>query len=77
MTPQGLVKSMNRYLSTMSEPIRTHQGVIDKYIGDSSWPIGDLLDRSSRWPLAPSGSANKVGREAEAHHQAPRDGTET
>jgi hypothetical protein len=35
MTPQGLVKAMNRYLSTMSEPIRTHQGVIDKYIGDS------------------------------------------
>ena len=25
MTPQGLVKVMNRYLSTMSEPIRAHQ----------------------------------------------------
>jgi class 3 adenylate cyclase len=34
MTPQGLVKVMNRYLSTMSEPIRTHRGIIDKYIGD-------------------------------------------
>ena len=35
MTPQGLVKVMNRYLSTMSEPIRAHQGIIDKYIGDA------------------------------------------
>ena len=26
---------MNRYLSTMSEPIRIHQGIIDKYIGDA------------------------------------------
>ena len=35
MTPQGLMKVMNRYLSTMSEPIRRHGGVIDKYIGDA------------------------------------------
>jgi len=35
MTPQGLVKVMNRYLSTMSEPIRRYSGVIDKYIGDA------------------------------------------
>jgi adenylate cyclase len=35
MTPQGLVKVMNRYLSTMSEPIRTQGGIIDKYIGDA------------------------------------------
>lgn len=35
MTPQGLVKVMNRYLSTMSTPIRANGGVIDKYIGDA------------------------------------------
>jgi class 3 adenylate cyclase len=35
MTPQGLVKVMNRYFSTMSAPIRAHQGIIDKYIGDA------------------------------------------
>lgn len=35
MTPQGLVKVMNRYLTTMSEPIRGHRGIIDKYIGDT------------------------------------------
>ncbi len=34
MTPQGLVKVMNCYLSIMSEPIRTNRGIIDKYIGD-------------------------------------------
>lgn len=35
MTPQGLVKVMNRYFSLMSEPIRARGGVLDKYIGDS------------------------------------------
>jgi class 3 adenylate cyclase len=35
MTPQGLVKVMNRYFSTMSAPIREHEGIIDKYIGDA------------------------------------------
>lgn len=34
MTPQGLVKVMNRYLSIMSEPIRSNRGIIDKYICD-------------------------------------------
>ncbi len=33
-TPQGLVKIMNLYLSTMSEPIHEELGIIDKYIGD-------------------------------------------
>jgi class 3 adenylate cyclase len=35
VTPQGLLKVMNRYLSMMSEPIRNHRGIIDKYIGDA------------------------------------------
>jgi class 3 adenylate cyclase len=35
VTPQGLVKIMNCYLSTMSEPIRERRGIIDKYIGDA------------------------------------------
>ena len=35
VTPQGLVKLMNHYLSTMSAPIRKHKGIIDKYIGNS------------------------------------------
>ncbi len=35
MTPQGLVKVMNHFLSAMSEQIRSNHGVIDKYIGDA------------------------------------------
>ena len=35
MTPQGLVKVMNRYFSTMSAPIQANGGIIDKYIGDA------------------------------------------
>lgn len=35
MTPQGLVRVMNRYLSIMSEPIHDRHGIIDKYIGDA------------------------------------------
>ncbi|MDB5707719.1 MAG: adenylate/guanylate cyclase protein [Sphingomonas bacterium] len=34
LTPTSLVKLINRHLSLVSEPIREHQGVIDKYIGD-------------------------------------------
>jgi class 3 adenylate cyclase len=35
VTPRGLVKIMNLYLSTMSAPIHEHRGIIDKYIGDA------------------------------------------
>lgn len=35
MTPQGLVKVINCYLTAMSKPIRDHSGIIDKYIGDA------------------------------------------
>jgi adenylate cyclase len=35
MTPQGLVKVTNHYLSSMSGPIRAQRGIIDKYIGDA------------------------------------------
>ncbi|HEY0911188.1 MAG TPA: adenylate/guanylate cyclase domain-containing protein, partial [Bradyrhizobium sp.] len=35
MTPQGLVKVMNHFLTAMSEQIRNNHGVIDKYIGDA------------------------------------------
>jgi adenylate cyclase len=35
VTPQGLVKVMNHYLSSMSGPVRAQRGIIDKYIGDA------------------------------------------
>jgi adenylate cyclase len=35
MTPDALVHILNRYFEVMSGPIRTHNGIIDKYIGDA------------------------------------------
>lgn len=35
MTPAGLVAVLNRYLTVLSDPIRRHNGIIDKYIGDA------------------------------------------
>src|SRR5882757_5349727 len=34
MTPAALVTVLNRYMTVMSEPVRRHNGIIDKYIGD-------------------------------------------
>ena len=34
MTPAALVTVLNRYMTVMSEPIRRHRGIIDKYLGD-------------------------------------------
>ncbi len=64
-TPQGLVKVMNRYLSTMSEPIRHHGGIIDKYIGDAImayWgpPFVDQADQGRLACLAALDMAGKV-----------------
>ena len=57
MTPQGLVKVMNRYFSIMSAPIRDHRGIIDKYIGDAImayWgpPFADDADQARLASLA-------------------------
>jgi adenylate cyclase len=35
LTPDAAVRFLNRYFSMMSEVIRTRQGIVDKYIGDS------------------------------------------
>jgi class 3 adenylate cyclase len=34
MTPPALVTVVNSYLTLMSDPVRRHNGIIDKYIGD-------------------------------------------
>ncbi len=34
LTPTGLVKLINRYLTLASEPITRHHGVVDKFLGD-------------------------------------------
>jgi adenylate cyclase len=35
MTPAALVTVLNRYMTVMSQPVRHHSGIIDKYIGDA------------------------------------------
>ena len=40
VTPVALVNVVNRYLSTMSEPIRRSGGIIDKYVGDAIMAFG-------------------------------------
>jgi class 3 adenylate cyclase len=34
MTPAALVNVLNRYMTVMSESVRRHNGIIDKYLGD-------------------------------------------
>ena len=67
MTPhRELVKVMNRYLSTMSEPIRAQQGIIDKYIGDAImayWgpPFTDEADEARLACLAAIDMMDRIG----------------
>jgi adenylate cyclase len=73
MTPQGLVKVMNRYLSVMSEPIRGHRGIIDKYIGDAImayWgpPFVDELEQSG---FACAAAIEMVSRVANLRKELP------
>lgn len=35
LTPQALVRVVNRYFTIMSAPVRENNGIIDKYIGDA------------------------------------------
>jgi class 3 adenylate cyclase len=73
MTPQGLVKVMNRYLSIMSEPIRSNRGIIDKYIGDgimAYWgpPFVDEADHARFACLA---ALEMIGRIATLRREIP------
>jgi class 3 adenylate cyclase len=66
VTPQGLVKVMNRYLSIMSAPIRSQRGIIDKYIGDAImayWgaPFVDEADQAQLACLAAIDMLERVG----------------
>lgn len=35
LTPENVLNLLNAYFTTMSKPIRNHEGVIDKFIGDA------------------------------------------
>ena len=51
LTPDAAVRFLNRYFSMMSEVVRSRQGIVDKYIGDSVmafWgpPFTDAADHA-------------------------------
>ncbi|MBX9830178.1 MAG: HAMP domain-containing protein [Xanthobacteraceae bacterium] len=73
VTPQGLVKVMNRYLSTMSEPIRHHRGIIDKYIGDAIMAYWGppFVEEADQARLACLAAIDMVGRVATLRKEIP------
>src|SRR3984957_18463253 len=73
VTPQGLVKIMNRYLSTMSEPIHAHRGVIDKYIGDGIMAYWGppFVDDAEQAKGACSAAIDMIGRLASLRTELP------
>jgi class 3 adenylate cyclase len=73
MTPQGLVKVMNRYLTTMSEPIRAHRGIIDKYIGDAIMAYWGppFLEDANQAELACLAAIDMIGRIAALRKELP------
>jgi class 3 adenylate cyclase len=73
MTPQGLVKVMNRYLSIMSEPIRTNRGIIDKYIGDGIMAYWGppFVGEADHARLACLAAMEMIARVAPLRHEIP------
>jgi len=73
MTPQGLVKVVNCYLSTMSEPIRGHRGIIDKYIGDAIMAYWGppFIDEADQARLACAAAADMAERVPSLRRQLP------
>jgi class 3 adenylate cyclase len=73
VTPQGLVKIMNLYLSTMSEPIHAHHGVIDKYIGDAimAWWGAPFIEDAEQARLACFAAVDMIGRVAKLRTDLP------
>jgi class 3 adenylate cyclase len=73
VTPQGLVKIMNRYLSTMSEPIHAYRGVIDKYIGDCIMAYWGppFVEDAEQAKSACSAAIDMIGRLANLRKELP------
>ncbi|WP_092187025.1 adenylate/guanylate cyclase domain-containing protein [Bradyrhizobium sp. cf659] len=73
MTPQGLVKVMNCYLTMMSEPIRERRGVIDKYIGDAIMAYWGppFIEEADQTRLACLAAIDMVDRVPELRKQLP------
>jgi class 3 adenylate cyclase len=73
MTPRGLVQVMNRYFSTMSEPIRAQRGIIDKYIGDAIMAYWGppFVDTAEEARLACQAALDMLGRVAPLREELP------
>ncbi len=64
LTPKGVVRLLNQYFTTMSAPIKQHNGIIDKYVGDglmAFWgpPFTDGTDHAR---LACLATLDQLGR---------------
>ncbi|MHC2438868.1 adenylate/guanylate cyclase domain-containing protein [Bradyrhizobium sp. USDA 4451] len=64
VTPSGLVKIMNLYLSTMSAPVHAHRGIIDKYIGDAIMAYwgAPFVEEAEQTHLAALAAIDMVGQ---------------
>ncbi|MBR0873001.1 adenylate/guanylate cyclase domain-containing protein [Bradyrhizobium tropiciagri] len=73
VTPRGLVKIMNLYLSTMSEPIHAHRGIIDKYIGDAIMAYwgAPFVEETEQTHLAAVAAIDMIGRVAQLRRELP------
>src|SRR5579872_5427180 len=73
VTPQGLVKIVNLYLSTMSEPIHIHRAVIDKYIGDAIMAYWGppFIEEGEQARFACLAAADMIGRVANLRKELP------
>ena len=73
LTPQGLVKVMNCYLNTMSEPIRARRGIIDKYIGDAIMAYWGppFVEEGSQATLACVAAVDMTGKVPALRKQLP------
>jgi len=73
VTPRGLVKIMNLYLSTMSEPIHDHRGVIDKYIGDAIMAYWGppFIEEAEQAHFACLAAIDMIGRVATLRKELP------
>jgi len=73
VTPRGLVKIMNLYLSTMSAPVHAHRGIIDKYIGDAIMAYwgAPFVEETEQTELAALAALDMIGHVAQLRKELP------
>ena len=73
VTPRGLVKIMNLYLSTMSAPVHAQRGIIDKYIGDAIMAYwgAPFVEETEQTQLAALAAIDMTGRVAQLRKELP------